>query len=386
MEHEKEISSPGNGPLKRKAKSPSSANRTVYSGYQKAQRCSRGSRTAKTVNSCGNPAFNFIKQTFLPKIGLNGLGKNGKFKITMEMDREFKKSLSLFMEHYNVQFTHSKTGNIAFDWLVDFEKIKDSLGQSDDIILNIIKTELGKVALESKVQYDTGTCLYYIPVVPLFRFLKDKRFLSSRPAVLVLLSACSYLFRFAGVPMYTDQGSYMSYEYDILANWCEEIDESESYRSDLRELKTILSIGEWMHQKFYNEKNLHFLKDRIAKIKPVDEFDRYCLSVGQQTLWLYEHYPNEHIFRFAQDFPENPYGADDVTLMGQYISFIGTADGGIYDMLLDMVNNEFAENRTLQQPEIVKIFDGRPLSNRDFTYENAAFKLLEDVCVILNNY
>jgi len=302
------------------------------------------------------------------------------------MNKEFKQSLSLFMEHYNVHFTHSKTGNIAFDWLVDFEKIKDSLGHSDDIKLNIIKTELGKVALESKVQYDTGTCLYYIPVVPLFRFLKDKRFLSSRPAVLVLLSACSYLFRFAGVPMYTAPGSYMSYEYDILTNWCEESDESESYRSDLRELKAILSIGEWMNQKFHNEKNLHFLKDRITKIKPVDEFDRYCLSVGQQTLWLYEHYPNEHIFRYAQDFPENPHDADDVSLMGQYISFIGTADGGIYDMLLDMVNNEFAENRTLQQPEIVKIFDGRSLSNRDFTYENAAFKLLEDVCVILNNY
>ena len=386
MKHEKETSPPGKDNLKRKTVPAVSVNRTIYTGYQKAKRCTRSGSTAKTVRTDGNPAFNFIKQTFLPKIGLNGLGNNGKFKITREMDREFKKSLSIFMEYYNVHFTHSKTGNIAFDWLVDFEKLKDTLGQSEEHKLNIIKNELGKVALESKVQYNTGSCLYYIPVVPLYRFLKDKRFLSSRPAVMVLLSACSYLYRNAGVPMYTDYGSYMSYEYDILVNWCEESDEPDSYQSDLRELKIILSIGESMQQKFHHQKNLDFLKERIAKVKPVDEFDRYCLSVGQQTLWLYEQYPKENIFRFAQDIIHNPYDGDDFTLMGQYISFIGTADGGIYDMLFDMVNNEFGENRGIQQPEIVQIFDGRPLTNRDFTFENAVFKLLEDVCVILNNY
>ncbi|MOA22233.1 hypothetical protein D3C78_1427800 [compost metagenome] len=72
--------------------------------------------------------------------------------------------------------------------------------------------------------------------------------------------------------------------------------------------------------------------------------------------------------------------------MENYIAFVGSSEGGISDMLLDMVNNELSENNHFQEPEIVQVFDGRSNEPIDFCFERAIFKLLNDVCTLLYKY
>ncbi|MGJ1435696.1 hypothetical protein [Sphingobacterium siyangense] len=371
-------------PVERKPKSFVSANNSVYPRPEKAEGCKGSRRRKPAVRSTGNTSIGFLKQCFLPLIEEKEMKRKDLLSISKEMDKDYKDSLFQLKQYYNMDFREANTGQLAFDWLIDYDKICMLLNSGEHMEVKIVRTELGRIVLMTRQTFPTGHSLYYMPVLPLYRFLKDKRFHTSRPAVLVLLSACSYLYRHAGVPLYTQPDSYMDYEYEILVNWCEEEEEAKS--DDLKELRQIMTIGHIMQQKFHHKNNLVFLKKRLEQLHPQDEFDRFCQTIGNQTLALYEQYPDENIFRLAATVSNNEYDYHYTTLMENYIAFTGTSEGGIADMLLDMVNNEFAENYYFQEPEIVQVFDGTGNVPFDFTFEHAVFKLLEDVCTVLNNY
>ena len=123
------------------------------------------------------------------------------------------------------------------------EMAQCSIKSKVDIEIQLVNDGTEKVALQTKQYFSTGSCLYYLPVVPLYRFLKDRKFKTSRPAILILLSACCYLFKYAGVPMYTEDCNYIAYEYDTLLNWYEEDEETEYRQSSLKELEDSKAIA-----------------------------------------------------------------------------------------------------------------------------------------------
>lgn len=328
----------------------------------------------------------FVKEVFIPKLDIATFLIQKKLEISKLMNRQFNDSLHLLKDHYGLSFSNSKTGNYSFNWLVDLENAQAAVKSIADIELQIIRDGSGNVAIQAKQYYSTGRCLYYIPVMPLYRFLKDRKFRSSRSAVLVLLSACCYLFKYAGVPMYTDDCNYIAYEYDILLNWYEEDEETEYRQSSLKELDDIMVIGAFMEQKFYNENNLKYLEERIRNLKPQDQFDHYCLSIGKKALDLYINHRDKSVFRNAAIIDFDTCYLYDVTQMGQYISFIGSSSGVVSDMLMDMINNELAEHIKIQEPEITTLFNGEPVSADGFEFEDLVFGLMDDVCTVLNNY
>ncbi|WP_313155936.1 hypothetical protein [Sphingobacterium multivorum] len=385
MNNEKKTKQYSGRPHKRYAKNAVPAAVQLYKRSEKAKGCTGSRRRKKAVRSPGNTSLDFLKQSFLPAVGEKELKKNPQLTITNEMNVEYKDSLSQLKDFYNIGFLEADTGQFAFNWLIDFEKLSMLLNSGEHLEVDIAPTEYGKISLITRQTFLTGHSLYYIPVLPLYRFLKDKQFRKNRSAVLVLLSACSYLYRHAGVPMYTQPGTFMEYQYEILCNWCEE-DEEEAKCNDLMELRQIIAIGPIMERKFHHKNNLLYLEDRIKRLRPRDGFDRLCQRIGNQTLELYKQFPNENIFRLAATVNHNEYDYHYTTLMENYIAFVGSSEGGISDMLLDMVNNELSENNHFQEPEIVQVFDGRSNEPIDFCFERAIFKLLNDVCTLLYKY
>ncbi|WP_343559576.1 hypothetical protein [Sphingobacterium sp.] len=385
MNNEKKTKQYSGKPRKRYTKNAVPAAVQLYKRSEKAKGCTGSRRRKQAVRSPGNTSLDFLKQSFWPVIGEKERNRNDLLSITSEMDMDYKDSLSQLKQFYNIEFIEADTGQFAFNWLIDFEKIGMLLNTGEHLEVDIASTQYGKISLTTRQTFPTGHSLYYIPVLPLYRFLKDKQFRKNRSAVLVLLSACSYLYRHAGVPMYTQPGSFMEYQYDILCNWCEE-EEEDTKSNDLMELRQIIEIGHIMEGKFHHKNNLLYLEDRLKRLRPRDGFDRFCLRIGNQTLELYKQFPNENIFRLAAAVSHNEYDYHYTTLMGNYIAFVGPSVGGISDMLLDMVNNEFSENTHFQEPEIVQVFDGRSNEPIDFCFEHAIFKLLDDVCTILYKY
>ncbi|MNX80265.1 hypothetical protein D3C86_1119200 [compost metagenome] len=385
MKNEKETNRIEGGPAGRKTKTAQYADFGLYNGYKNKKRCTAGDSRKKAGRSRSSSPYDFLNQVFMPAVDDRKPVKEPQ-QITSAMDNEFKLSLALVKQYYQVNFPDCCTGQFAYDWLVDIHKLSTLIGAGHDMEINVIRTDSGKVVLETRECFSTGACLYYMPVMPLYRFIKNKRYKTSRSAVMILLSACSYLYLIAGVPMYTDPGTYMFYEYEILTDWFEEGEDERYKDTDQKEISDILAIGKLMEQKFFNVKNLEFLENRISKIEPKDEFDKYCLSIGRQALWLYQVFPEDTIFRLRKQTYQNSYEYDYVTSMDQYISFTGTSEGGVADMLIDMVNNELSENSRTEEPEIIRVFDGSPVERTDLTFERAVFQLINDVCIVLNNY
>ncbi|STD07505.1 hypothetical protein [Chryseobacterium carnipullorum] len=108
---------------------------------------------------------------------------------------------------------------------------------------------------------------------------------------------------------------------------------------------------------------------------------------------LYCDYPNESIYRNAHynnnvksnDVDEDDYyNEETVIAMDKYISFFAESEGLIYDNLMDTINNEFNEYAETQEPMIFKSFDGSNLTDKNLDFENRLFKLLNELCGLLN--
>ena len=80
----------------------------------------------------------------------------------------------------------------------------------------------------------------------------------------------------------------------------------------------------------------------------------------------------------------NDYNEENVVTMDKYISFFAEGEGVVYDNLVSMINNEFNEYAEAQEPIIFKTFDGNSLLNESLDFENNLFKVLNELCRLLN--
>jgi hypothetical protein len=235
-------------------------------------------------------------------------------------------------------------------------------------------------------RYNTGTTLYYIPVVPLFKMLKDPK---RKKTAQLLLSVCSYLYHIAQIPYYRQEESYLYWLYEMMNDWVEqdeETEETESYKSELRNAEY---IGDRIEQKLFNRTNLKVFEQRLNRFKSVDMFDKECWQIACNAFALFTEYPNETIFRNASLPEKDPYNDDDeneVIGMEKYISFIADTKGWLYESLSDTINNEFNEYGAMEEPTISKRFDGSEIPTANLDFENRLFDLLNDLSGLLYEY
>jgi len=236
----------------------------------------------------------------------------------------------------------------------------------------------------SEERYNTGQTLYYIPILPLFRLSKNPK---RKKVVELLKSVCCYLFHVTEIPYYREQSSYLLWMYEILTDWIISDEENEDTAKYLQEMKQAEQIGDFMEKKIYNPQNLSRFKERLKGFKAKDNFENDCFMLASKIFLLYCQFPNTTIYRNSRLNAEtNEYERDTVLSMDKYISFCAETKGILSDMLFETINAELNECVIMEEPIIIKKFDGSSITNNNLDFENRLFPLIEELIYILNNF
>ena len=333
------------------------------------------------IRTNSNATNGILKCTFLPK-----LKTAPSVQACQKTERDFYKSLSKLAEHYRIE--PMQTNSFKFPYNItlamwDMEnKVKRTNSNWDGF--RLVK-DSRKTYFIGEERYNTGTTLYYIPVVPLFKMLKDPK---RKKTAQLLLSVCSYLYHIAQIQYYRQEESYLYWLYEMMNDWVEqdeETEETESYKSELRNAEY---IGDRIEQKLFNRTNLKVFEQRLNRFKSVDMFDKECWQVACNAFALCTEYPNTTIFSNATLPEKDPYDNDENEIIGmeKYISFIADTRGWLYESLSDTINNEFNEYGAMEEPTISKRFNGSEISTANLDFEKRLFGLLNDLSGILYEY
>ena len=333
------------------------------------------------IRTNSNATNGILKCTFLPK-----LKTAPSVQACQKTERDFYKSLSKLAKHYRIE--PMQTNSFKFPYNItlamwDMEnKVKRTNSNWDGF--RLVK-DSRKTYFIGEERYNTGTTLYYIPVVPLFKMLKDPK---RKKTAQLLLSVCSYLYHIAQIQYYRQEESYLYWLYEMMNDWVEQDEETEETESYKSELKNAEYIGDRIEQKLFNRTNLKVFEQRLNRFKSVDMFDKECWQVACNAFALCTEYPNATIFRNATLPEKDPYEDDENEIIGmeKYISFIADTRGWLYESLSDTINNEFNEYGAMEEPTISKRFDGSEIPTANLDFENRLFGLLNDLSGILYKY
>lgn len=368
---------------RKKAKATTPTANRIFGMDETTERCFGNKERQAEISSHQPSANGFLKATFPPKLKERETEKLSAFE-TKIMERDFYNSLSLLVGHYQIQTKPTKhfdyPYNIALA-LDDVEyQLKNKVGDWEEV--RLIKAE-EKIYLTTKERYDTGSTLYYIPIVPLYRLSKNPE---RKQVTELLKSAYSYLYHIAEIPYYRDQNSYLYWMYEMIKDWIVSDDENEDTPTYLSELKQAEIIGELMAQKIFSHQNLSRFKEHLNAFKSKDKFDNDCFLLASKIYELYRDYPNENIYRNAQIWRniEEDEGYSSLS-MDKYISFCAEDKGWLFQTLFENVNMEFQEYASTEEPTIIKKFDGSDLTDMNLDYEKRIFRLIEELIDLLNN-
>lgn len=347
-----------------------------------AERYSRSAERQTESRSCSNAANGILKCRFLPK-----LKTAQSVQACQKTERDFYQSLSNLAGHCKVEPMQSKEYGFPYNIVLakwDIEnKLKDIVTDWDS--LHLVQNSK-KTFLAAMEKYDTGTTLYYISVIPLFKMLKDPK---RKKNAQLLLSVFSYLYHIADVPYYRQEESYLYWIYEMHKDWIEndeETDETESYK---RELKQAEQIGGIMEQKLYSRINLEVFEQRLSCFKSRDDFDRECYETAYNAFVLYKEYPTASVFRNAPAYGSSPYNDEEyieIFSMEKYISFVADTTGCLYRQIEESINAEFNEYGIMEQPTIYKPIDNDKISENSFDFETRFFGLIDDLTGLLYEY
>lgn len=368
----------------KKTKTASRTAQRVYALDAKTQRPGRGTEGQMPLCACADATDGFLKVSFLPKLYQGE--KARACQETEKMQCDFYASLDRLTGHYGVSPMPTRHLEYPYNlalavWDLE-QKLKNSFINFQEI--RVLQDGF-KTYLVSEEKFNTGTTLYYIPTHPIYQMLKDPE---RKKNAHLLLSICSYLYHIAGIPYYREQGSYLYWLYEMHREWTEEEQDREENGRYVREFDKAELIGDCMGQKFFSPMNLNFFEKRLNGFKSRDNFDKQCLDIGKKAFAIYTDYPNESIFRNAPLHEEDEDDDTETESIGmeKYISFISDTKGWLYESIQESINNEFNEYGSMDEPTIIKHFDGQELPKNSLDFESRLFVLLDDLCELLYHY
>jgi hypothetical protein len=368
---------------KQKEKAAAPKRRAIPAAIKQKEGCSRGAKGQAAICSAGDAANGFLKMRFLPHI----VGQ--PVTAAPNDEKNFYRSLALLCGHYGIAPMETRSLGYPYNKAVALWEVEGMLrARQEDVQVLENRDGSGNLLLQAEETYNTGSTLYYIPTVPLYRLLQDRR---TKRAAQLLLSTCAYLYHVAGIPYYTDDNSYLCWQYDMIREWFENDPtdwELESYNSNCSQLNTAKHIGAVMQRRLWNPCHLNRFEDLAAQFIPLDSFGCDCLSIAEKALQLWRDHPQGHVYRHAdsqilQSDDDDEYNEDCIT-MDKYIGFCAETQGWLYNTLSECLNNEFNECRDIQQPVLTRIFDGREQDAGSLDFECRLFDLIDDLCYLLN--
>jgi hypothetical protein len=355
----------------------------VHSMGTKDKRCTRNKQGQTQVSTPTDVANGFLRTTFLPK--LKAIKTVQPATEVEKIETDFYCSLCAVARHYNgFEPTDTRTFGYPYNIALSVWEVENHLKRNikNWNSLHLVQDDKGKTFFISEEQYNTGTMLYYIPVMPLFRMLRNR---NTKSAARLLLSVFAYLYHVADIPYYKQEDAYIYWKYEMIADWIEQDDEAE-LGSRKEELKVAEWCGETMEQKICNRENLDVFAGRIKAFRPKNDFEQECLKVAKGMFALYTDYPATTVFLHAKYVYDDEEQEEEVIAMSEYISFIADANGWLYETLAESVNNEFNECDATEEPTVFKRFDGTSDTNDNLEFESRLFPLIGDLCYLLTNY
>lgn len=337
----------GHHPIARKAKTKKviPAVERVHSLGTKDKGCSRNKQRQTQACTATDVTHAFLRTTFLPKMQpLKSAPADTEVK---KIERDFYCSLCAVGDHYNIteamdtkQFGYPYNITLAV-WNME-NHLKQYIKNWDS--LQLVQDSRGKTFFISEERYDKGMTLYYIPVIPLYKMLKERE---TKRAACLLLSVFAYLYHIADIPYYRQEDTYLYWQYEMITDWIEQDDEGET-DSRKEELQMAERCGEIMEQKIFNRKNLDVFAQRIKSFEPKNNFEKECLHVSGKIFALLADYPARTVFQHAKCTGDE--SEDEIITMRKYISFIADTKGWLYETIAECVNNEFNECGTTEEP------------------------------------
>ena len=343
------------------------------------------SRSAKPFAQRANreDRHGFLRHVFSPmwRVESNGWQK---------AEREFFVSLGHVCDHFELPvpdvrgMAYPRNAGAALTRLNEHLEYRDGSRKC-----LIIRDDNHRATLAVRQRYNTGRCLYYIPVRPLWNIVRTA---SLQPLAELLMSVYAYLYRVARVPFYADEGEYLHTAYEMLLEWVLEADdENEEVKAEMdfraAEMEQLMSAGKSIALDLRQEHWLENFRSNLDAFKGSEVQDMEIASLAEDFLNLYVAYPDKSLFEnmrldfFATD-------EEDVGIYGEmYISFYWSAFDHFYDSLFDMVNNEFQECGEMEEPTVIQIFD-RPQTDADqidFDFEKRLFTLIDRLCEIMQD-
>ena len=354
----------------------------VHSMDATNKRRTRNRQRQTEVSANTNVANDFLKTTFLPKLEIM---KTVQSPMEIEkIETDFYYSLCAVARHYNgFEPMDTRTFGYPYNIALSVWDVENHLKRNvrNWNSLRLIQDDKGKTFFISEEQYNTGTTLYYIPVIPLYKMLKNPK---KKRAARLLLSVFAYLYHVADIPYYRQEDAYLYWQYEMIFDWIEQDDEAE-LDSRKEELKVAQWCGEKVEQKIFNRKNLEVFGRRISTFRPKNDFEQECLNVAQGMFTLYTEYPATTVFQHAKYADDEAEQDDEVIAMNKYISFMADGKGWLYETLAESVNNEFNECGTTEEPTVLKEFSGTSVTNCSLEFESRLFPLIGDLCYLLSN-
>jgi hypothetical protein len=251
-----------------------------------------------------------------------------------------------------------------------------------DTSVAIIKDSSHFATIATYKEYAVGHTLYYIPVYRLWDIMKDER---RRKQSELLESVFAYLFQIVGIPIYTQQQSYLCYQYEMVYEWYSTDEDIE--KQDLAELKQQFCLmrqaGKSLQRELSNACHLVTFENRLKDFEPKDKAETELKNVAIGFYKLYCDYPNQSIFECIEAGLDSPETEDRVTAY-QYLSFIYDLDSSIAHDLFSGINAELQECSIMDNPVAVQLFE-KPQSNiyMNLDFPQRLFSLLDDLCDLL---
>ncbi|MEZ2338370.1 hypothetical protein AB6735_22170 [Mucilaginibacter sp. RCC_168] len=359
-----------------------SAIQKFYPTTRQTAGCRRGTTQPAKERTAGHRTNGFLKFRFLPFWAIQA--RNYR-----QVEAEFFRSLANLCAVYEMPVPDVSATVFPQNVTTAYMQVKEALKLKDNNAeCIIIKDSNHSATLAVLKGFDTGHCLYYIPVRPLWNLVQTAQ---QQPLTEMLLSVYAYLYQIAKTPYYTESDSYLSGEYDMLQQWIYEADdegeEEQQYREEQTEAMDLLNhAGDRLVTLIRDNNYLLKWEANIKAYRQTEDWDLETECLADQFLTLYAAYPHRSLFDNIHDELIAPEETERVR-MEQYVSFYWSSNDSFYDMLFDTINNEFQECGVTDEPTSIQLFD-TPQSKvlNDLDFEKRLFDLIDKLCGILNKY
>jgi len=346
--------------------------------YRLEQAAGRSSRKKKQalVRSALPARHGFLNHAFKPIAGT----AHRELRNRQKVEGDFFQSLDHLAAFY--QFTPLQPSAVVFPCNLNlaFEHAKKCMTTINSSVELKVMQDKGRTAIAAEKTFDTGDHLYYIPVKPLHLLLKDRK--HKRTAKL-LLSLFSMLYR-RGVAPHTD--NFLGCQYEMIFEWV--LENAGDWEPD----EQLKMVSDYYAQKWYGEKLFRQIRhpyhgeqfaNRIDTYQPQYEWEQEILNLCKLFHALFSQYPDRS---FLQQIPPIPEDECDNELIYPdcYLSFFWTDDDGMYESLMESVNNSLQECSRSLDPVSLQFFDNRQeRETHDFYFEWRFLLLIDHLCYLL---